>query len=156
MCDVWNLIIIISIHKYSYSQKYILNTFEIQLKDKVNLLVMKDFTIHETFLTFESDSSKNQSCLFKYNMRKLEFKISDEKFKQIRKYCTKDKTFFLASGIVSPSTIEVRNPMKNTVKVAKRTKIVSIVTISKAVMVPSFIHGPRIVFKCQCKDFATL
>ena len=95
------------------------------------------FTIHETFLTFESDSSKNHCCFFRYKMRKHEFKISDEKFKQIRMYIINDNTSFPAFGMVLPSTMDVRNKMKRTVMVAKRIKMVSTVTISKRVVVPS-------------------
>ena len=95
------------------------------------------FTIHETFLTFESDSPKNHCCFFRYKMRKHEFKIADERFKQIRMYNVSANTSFLVFGMVSPSTNDVRNKMKSTVKVAKRVKMVSIVTISKGVVVPS-------------------
>ena len=70
-------------------------------------------------------------------MRKLEFKIADERFKQIRMYNVNDNTNFVAFGMVLPSTIDVRNKMKSTVKVAKRIIMVSIVTISKRVVVPS-------------------
>ena len=70
-------------------------------------------------------------------MRKHEFKISDERFKQLRKYNVNDNIVFLDFGTVSPSKIDVRNKMKNTVMVAKRIKMVSIVTISKEVVVPS-------------------
>ena len=95
------------------------------------------FKIHDTFLTFESDSSKNYCCFFKYKMRKHEFKISDERFKQLRMYSVNENTIFLEFEIVLPSKIDVRNKMKNTVMVAKRIKMVSIVTISKGVVVPS-------------------
>ena len=98
---------------------------------------MRVFTIHEAFLTFESDSSKNHCCFFRYKMRKHEFKISDERFKQLRKYSVNESTIFLEFEIVLPSKIDVRNKMKNTVMVAKRTKMVSIVTVSKEVVVPS-------------------
>ena len=70
-------------------------------------------------------------------MRKHEFKISDERFKQIRMYIVNDNTSFVAFGMVLPSTIDVKNKMKSTVMVAKRIKMVSIVTISKGVVVPS-------------------
>ena len=70
-------------------------------------------------------------------MRKHEFKIADERFKQIRMYNVNDNTNFVAFGMVLPSTIDVRNKMKSTVKVAKRIKMVSIVTISKRVVMPS-------------------
>ena len=95
------------------------------------------FTIHETFLTFESDSSKNHCCLFRYKMRKHEFKISGERVKQLRMYSVNENTTFLEFGIVLPSKIDVRNKMKNTVIAAKRIKMVSIVIISKEVVVPS-------------------
>ena len=95
------------------------------------------FTIHETFLTFESDSSKNHCCFFRYKMRKHEFKISDERFKQLRKYSVNESTIFLEFEIVLPSKIDVRNKMNDTVMVAKRIKMVSIVTVSKEVVVPS-------------------
>ena len=98
---------------------------------------MKVFTIHETFLTFESDSSKNHCCLLRYKMRKHEFKIQDERFKQIRMYIVSANTSFTLFEILLPSTIDVRNKMKSTVKVAKRIMMVSIVTISKRVVVPS-------------------
>ena len=98
---------------------------------------MRVFTIHETFLTFESDSSKNHCCLFRYKMRKHEFKISEERVKQLRMYSVNENTTFLEFGIVLPSKIDVRNKMKHTVRAAKRTKMVSIVTISKGVVVPS-------------------
>ena len=70
-------------------------------------------------------------------MRKHEFKISDERFKQLRMYSVNENTIFLEFEIVLPSKIDVRNKMKNTVMVAKRIKMVSIVTISKEVVVPS-------------------
>jgi hypothetical protein len=70
-------------------------------------------------------------------MRKHEFKIADERFKQIRTYNVIANTSFLAFEMVLPSTIDVRNKMKSTVKVAKRIKMVSIVTISKRVVEPS-------------------
>ena len=70
-------------------------------------------------------------------MRKHELKISDERFKQLRKYSVNKSTIFLEFEIVLPSKIDVRNKMKNTVMVAKRIKMVSIVTISKEVVVPS-------------------
>ena len=70
-------------------------------------------------------------------MRKHEFKISDERFKQRRMYCVNENTIFLEFEIVFPSKINVRNKMKNTVMVAKRIKMVSIVTVSKEVVVPS-------------------
>ena len=95
------------------------------------------FTIHETFLTFESDSSKNHCCFFRYKMRKHVFKISEERVKQLRMYSVNENTIFLEFGIVLPSKIDVRKRMKNTVKDAKRIKMVSIVTISKGVVVPS-------------------
>ena len=95
------------------------------------------FTIHENFLTFESDSSKNHCCLFRYKMRKHEFKISEERVKQLRMYSVNENTTFLEFGIVLPSKIDVRNKMKNRVMFAKRIKMVSIVTISKGVVVPS-------------------
>ena len=95
------------------------------------------FTIHETFLTFESDSSKNHCCFFMYKMRKHEFKISDERFKQLRMLSGNVNTSFLESEMVLPSKIDVRNKMKNKVRAAKRTKMVSTVTISKWVVVPS-------------------
>ena len=95
------------------------------------------FTIHETFLTFESDSSKNHCCFFRYKMRKHEFKISAERFKQLRKYSVNESTIFLEFEIVLPSKIDVRNKMKATVMVAKRIKMISIVTTSKEVVVPS-------------------
>ena len=98
---------------------------------------MKVFLIHETFLILESDSSKNHCCFFRYKMRKHEFKIADEIFKQIRMYIVSANTSFLAFEMVLPSTIDVRNKMKSTVKVAKRIIMVSIVTISKRVVVPS-------------------
>ena len=98
---------------------------------------MKVFTIHDTFLTFKSDSSKNHCCLFRYKMRKHEFKISEERVKQLRMYSVNENTTFLECGIVLPSKIDVRNKMKNTVIAAKRIKMVSIVTISKGVVVPS-------------------
>ena len=69
-------------------------------------------------------------------MRKHEFKISNEKFKQLRMYSVNANTSFLEFGMVLPSKIDVRNKMKNTVMVAKRIKMVSIVTISKEVVVP--------------------
>ena len=95
------------------------------------------FTIHETFLTFESDSSKNHCCFFRYKIRKHEFKISDERFKQLRKYSGNVNISFLEFGMVLPSIIDIRNKMKNTVMFAKRIKMVSIATISKEVVVPS-------------------
>ena len=95
------------------------------------------FTIHETFLTFESDSSKNHCCFFRYKMRTHEFKISDESVKQLRMYIGNVNTSFLEFGMVLPSIIDIRNKMKNTVMFAKRIKMVSIVTISKEVVVPS-------------------
>ena len=95
------------------------------------------FTIHETFLTFESDSSKNHCCFFRYKMRKHEFKISEERVKQLRMYAVNENTTFLEFGIVLPSKIDVRNKMKNTVIAAKRIKMVSIVIVSKEVVVPS-------------------
>ena len=70
-------------------------------------------------------------------MRKHEFKISDERFKQLRKYSVNESTIFLEFEIVLPSKIDVRNKTKNTVMVAKRIKMISIVTISKEVVVPS-------------------
>ena len=70
-------------------------------------------------------------------MRKHEFKSSDERFKQLRKYSVNEKTSFLEFGTISLSKIIVRNEMKDTVMVAKRIKMVSIVTISKEVVVPS-------------------
>ena len=98
---------------------------------------MKVFTIHDTFLTFESDSSKNHCCFFRYKMRKQEFKISDERVKQLRMYSGNTIASFLEFEMVLPSKIDVRNKMKHTVRAAKRTKMVSIVTISKGVVVPS-------------------
>ena len=95
------------------------------------------FAIHETFLTFESDSSKNHCCFFRYKMRKHEFKISDERAKQLRMYSGKANASFLEFETVLPSKVDVRNKMKNTVRAAKRTKMVSIVTISKRVVMPS-------------------
>ena len=95
------------------------------------------FTIHETFLTFESDSSKNHCCFFRYKMRKHVFKISEERVKQLRMYSVNENTIFLEFGIVLPSKIDVRKRMKNTVKDAKRIKMVSIVIVSKIVVVPS-------------------
>ena len=95
------------------------------------------FIIHETFLTFESDSSKNHCCLFRYKMRKHEFKISDERVKQLRMYSGNTIASFLEFEMVLPSKINVRNKMKVAVRAAKRTKMVSIVTISKGVVVPS-------------------
>ena len=70
-------------------------------------------------------------------MRKHEFKISDERLKQIRMYIVNDNTSFLAFEMVLPSAIDVRSKMKSTVMFAKRIKMVSIVTISKEVVVPS-------------------
>ena len=70
-------------------------------------------------------------------MRKHEFKISDERFKQLRVYCVNVNTIFLEFEIVLPSKSDVRNKMKNKVIVAKRIKMVSIVTVSKEVVVPS-------------------
>ena len=98
---------------------------------------MRVFTIHETFLTFESDSSKNHCCFFRYKMRKHEFKISDERFKHLRMYSVNENTIFLELEIALPSKIDVRNKMKNTAMVTKRIKMVSIVIISKEVVVPS-------------------
>ena len=95
------------------------------------------FTIHETFLTFESDSSKNHCCFFRYKMRKQEFKISDERVKQLRMYSGNANASFLEFEMLSPSKIDVRNKMKNKVRAAKRTTMVSMVTISKGVVVPS-------------------
>ena len=51
-------------------------------------------------------------------------------------YSVNANTSFLEFGIVLPSKIDIRNRMKNTVMVAKRIKMVSIVTISKEVVVP--------------------
>ena len=70
-------------------------------------------------------------------MRKHEFKISDERFKQLRMYRVIENASFLEFGMVLPSKIDVRKKMKNTVKLAKRITMVSIVTISKEVVVPS-------------------
>ena len=70
-------------------------------------------------------------------MRRHEFKISDERFKQPRMYSVNVNTIFLEFGMVLPSTIDVRNKMKHKVMVAKRIKMVSIVTVSKEVVVPS-------------------
>ena len=70
-------------------------------------------------------------------MRKHEFKISDERVKQLRMYIGNVNKSFLEFGMVLPSTIDVRNKMNDTVMVAKRIKMVSIVTISKEVVVPS-------------------
>ena len=98
---------------------------------------MSVFKIHETFLTFESDSSKNHCCFFRYKMRKHEFKISDERVKQLRMYSGNVNASFLEFGMVLPSIIDVTNKMKNIVMFAKRIKMVSIVTISKRVVVPS-------------------
>ena len=95
------------------------------------------FIIQETFLTFESDSSKNHCCFFRYKMRKHEFKISDERVKQLRMYSGNTIASFLEFEMVLPSKIDVRNKMKVAVRAAKRTKMVSIVTISKRVVVPS-------------------
>ena len=95
------------------------------------------FTIHETFLTFESDSSKNHCCFFRYKIRKQEFKISDERFKQLRKYSSNVNTSFLEFGMALPSIIDIKDKIKSTVMFAKRIKMVSIVTISKGVVVPS-------------------
>ena len=70
-------------------------------------------------------------------MRKHEFKMQDERFKQIRVYIAIANTSFMAFEMVLPSTIDVRNKMKSTVNVAKRIMMVSIVTVSKRVVVPS-------------------
>ena len=70
-------------------------------------------------------------------MRKHEFKISEERVKQLRMYSVNENTTFLEFGIVLPSKIDVRNKMKNTVMAAKRIKMVSIVIVSKEVVVPS-------------------
>ena len=70
-------------------------------------------------------------------MRKHEFKISEERVKQLRMYIVNENTTFLEFGIVLPPKIDVRNKMKNTVINAKRIKMVSIVIISKEVVVPS-------------------
>ena len=46
--------------------------------------------------------------------------------------------------MVLPSIIDVRNKMKNKVMIAKRIKMVSIVTVSKEVVVPSgFFYVPN-------------
>ena len=70
-------------------------------------------------------------------MRKHEFKISDERLKQLRMYSVNENTIFLEFEIVLPFKIDVRNKKKNTARVTKRIKMVSIVTISKEVVVPS-------------------
>ena len=70
-------------------------------------------------------------------MRKHEFKISEERVKQLRMYIVNENTTFLEFGIVLPSKIDIRNKMKNTVMDAKRIKMVSIVIVSKEVVVPS-------------------
>ena len=70
-------------------------------------------------------------------MQKHEFKISEERVKQLRMYSGNANASFLESEMVLPSKIDVRNKMKNTVIAAKRIKMVSIATISKEVVVPS-------------------
>ena len=70
-------------------------------------------------------------------MRKHVFKISEERVKQLRMYSVNENTIFREFGIVLPPKIDVRKKMKNTVKDAKRIKMVSIVIVSKEVVVPS-------------------
>ena len=62
-------------------------------------------------------------------MQKHEFKISDERVKQLRMYGGNTIASFLEFEMVLPSKIDVRNKMKVAVRAAKRTKMVSIVTI---------------------------
>ena len=112
---------------------------------------------HAIFLTLVSDVSCSHWFFRRNSKRKLEFNISDDITRRASIQFANDNTIFFTSRSGHSSIMQMKIPMQIRVSWNKRTKIVSIVTLSNGVIVPSaFVLMYQMIMKQRIYDITII